>query len=73
MKEFKEVEVFNIEIRNDGAFAYISYQNPNKIGDINNGYDHICVPMKLRPIQMSVHDNLLVDQSEKKESLSNNP
>lgn len=63
MNNYKNIEVFHIEINNLETFAYISFQNPEKIGDLNNGYDWIKVPMNLRPLQLSVRDNILVNQS----------
>lgn len=65
MKNLENIEVFNIEITEEGTFAHISYN----IDNLNNGYDNIRVPMNLRPIQLSVRDNVLVDQSVKKEEL----
>lgn len=66
MKNLLNVEVYHIETTQDGSFAHISYQDPNWKGDDpKNGYDHIKVPLKLRPIQKSIRDNTLVDQSEK--------
>jgi hypothetical protein len=68
MKNLREVEVFYIEEPNkDGEmFAWISYNDPNWKGDDpTNGYDHIRIPVKLRPIQKSVNDGTLIDQSEK--------
>jgi hypothetical protein len=63
MKQLKNLEVFHIETTNEGTFAYISFQNLDNTDGINNGYDHIRVPMNLRPIQLSVRDNPLVNQS----------
>jgi hypothetical protein len=67
MKQLKNIEVFHIETTDKGTFAYISFQDLNNIDNINNGYDHIRVPMNLRPIQLSVRDNILVDQSIQKD------
>jgi len=66
MKNLVNVEVYHIETTEEGSFAHISYQDPNwKGNDPTNGYDHIRVPLKLRPIQKSIKENTLVDQSEK--------
>jgi hypothetical protein len=65
MKDKANIEVFNIEITENGTFAHISFQDLSNTDNINNGYDHIRVPMNLRPIQLSVRDNVLVDQSVK--------
>jgi hypothetical protein len=65
MKNLQNIEVFNIEITEEGTFAYISFQDLDKTDNLNNGYDNIRVPMNLRPIQKSVRDNNLVDQSVK--------
>jgi hypothetical protein len=66
MKNLLNIEVFHIETTDEGTFAYISYQDPNWKGDDpTNGFNHIKVPLKLRPIQLSIRGNTLVDQSEK--------
>lgn len=66
MKNLLNIEVYHIETTEEGSFAHISYQDPNWKGDDpTNGFDHIRVPLKLRPIQLSIRDNVLVDQSEK--------
>jgi len=65
MKNLANIEVFNIEITEKGTFAHISFQDLNNTNNVNNGYDNIRVPMNLRPIQLSVRDNMLVDQSVK--------
>ena len=66
MKNLLNIEVYHIETTEEGTFAHISYQDPNWKGDNpTNGFDHIKVPLKLRPIQLSVRGNTLVDQSEK--------
>jgi len=67
MKNLTNIEVFHIEITEEGTFAHISFQDLNNTDNVNNGYDNIRVPMNLRPIQLSVRDNILVDQSVKKE------
>jgi hypothetical protein len=63
MKNLANIEVFHIEITEQGTFAHISFQDLNNTDNLNNGYDNIRVPMNLRPIQKSVRDNVLVDQS----------
>ncbi len=65
MKKLSNIEVFHIEITEEGTFAYISFQDPENIDNLNNGYDNICVPMNLRVIQESGRNNALVDQSVK--------
>ena len=66
MKNLLNIEVYHIETTEEGTFAHLSYQEPNWKGDgPTNGFDHIKVPLKLRPIQLSVRGNTLVDQSEK--------
>jgi hypothetical protein len=65
MKNLANIEVFHIEITSEGTFAHISFQDLDNTDNLNNGYDNIRVPMKLRPIQKSVRDNVLVDQSVK--------
>lgn len=65
-ERFIEVEVYHIETTNEGSFAYISYKDLEWHGDDpTNGYNHIKVPLKLRPIQKSIRGNTLTDQSEK--------
>lgn len=66
MKNLLNIEVYHIETTEEGTFVHISYQDPNWKGDDpTNGFDHIKVPLKLRPIQLSIRGNTLVDQSEK--------
>jgi hypothetical protein len=65
MKNVSNIEVFHIEITGEGTFAHISFQDLGNTDNLNNGYDNIRVPMNLRPIQLSVRDNVLVDQSVK--------
>ena len=65
MKNLANIEVFHIEITDEGTFAHISFQDLNNTNNFNNGYDNIRVPINLRPIQKSVRDNMLVDQSVK--------
>ena len=67
MENLTNIEVFNIEITEEGTFVHISFQDLDNTENINNGYDNIRVPMNLRPIQLSVRDNILVDQSVKEE------
>jgi hypothetical protein len=68
MKNLENIEVFHIEITEEETFAHISFQDLDNIDNLNNGYGHIRVPMNLRPIQLSVRDNVLVDQSVKEYS-----
>lgn len=65
MKNLANIEVFNFQITEEGTFAFISFQDLDNTDNVNNGYDNIRVPMNLRPIQFSVADNVLVDQSVK--------
>ena len=65
MKNLANIEVFHIEITDEGTFAHISFQDLDNTESITDGYDNIRVPMNLRPIQKSVRDNMLVDQSVK--------
>lgn len=65
MKNLVNLEVFHIEITDEGTFAHISFQDLDNTDNLNNGYDNVRVPMNLRPIQKSVRDNVLVDQSVK--------
>jgi len=63
MKNLANIEVFHIEITDEGTFAHISFQDLDNTKSIADGYDNIRVPMNLRPIQKSVRGNMLVDQS----------
>jgi hypothetical protein len=63
MRNLKNIEVFHIETTEQGTFAHISFQDPHEMWDVNNGYNHIRVPLNLRPIQRSSRDNVLVNQS----------
>lgn len=72
MRELTNIEVYHIEITEEGSFAYISFQTPNDKADPTNGFQHIRVPLKLRPIQLSVRGNTLIDQSEKTTSIESN-
>lgn len=63
MRNLNNIEVFHIETTEQGTFAHISFQDLENGDSINNYYDHIRVPMNLRPIQLSSRDNVLVDQS----------
>ena len=63
MRNLANIEVFYIEITEKGTFAHISFQDLSNTENLNNGYDNIRVQMNLRPIQLSVRDNVLVDQS----------
>lgn len=65
MKNLANIEVFHIEITEEGTFAHISFQDLDNTDNVNNGYGNIRVPMNLRPIQKSVRDNMFVDQSVK--------
>lgn len=63
MENIKDLEVFHIEITDEGCFAYLSYQDEKYHNNMTNGYNHIRVPMNLRPIQLSSRGNTLVNQS----------
>lgn len=59
----KNAEIIQIKTINGKLYATISFQDENHIGDINNGYNHYDIPINTRPLQESVHGNVLVDQS----------
>jgi hypothetical protein len=63
MKNLNNIDVFHIKTTDKGTFAYISFQDMENGDPVNNFYNHIRVPMNLRPIQLSSRDNVLVDQS----------
>jgi hypothetical protein len=64
------IEVYHIETTEEGTFAHISFQDLNNRNNSTDGFDHIKVPMNLRPIQLSSRDNVLVDQSVKSYEVS---
>lgn len=70
MKNLSNIEVFNIEINEEGTFAHISFKNLDYTDNLNNGYENIRVPMNLRAIQFSSRDNMLVNQSVKNYEVS---
>jgi hypothetical protein len=65
MKNLANIEVFHIETTEEGTFAHISFQDLDNADNLNNGYGNIRVPMNLRPIQKSIRENMLVNQSVK--------
>lgn len=65
MKNLTNIEVFHIETKENGMYAHISFQNLDNIDDVNNGYDWKVIPINPREVQLSAHDNPLVDQSVK--------
>jgi|DEB19_MinimDraft_3_1074340.scaffolds.fasta_scaffold713184_1 hypothetical protein len=65
MKNLANIEVFHIETTEEGTFAHISFQDLYNADNLNNGYGNIRVPMNLRPIQKSIRENMLVNQSVK--------
>lgn len=66
MENLLNIEVYHIQTTEEGTFAHISYQDIDcKEDNLNNGYGHIKIPIKLRPIQLSIRGNTLIDQSEK--------
>lgn len=69
MKNIRNIDVFQIETRNGMLYAHISFQDLTNISDINQGYDHIIVPVNPREYQYSSRDNVLVNQSEPKENV----
>jgi hypothetical protein len=68
----KNLEIINITSKDGKVVAILSFQDPAKIGDLNNGYDTIEVPVNIREIQLSARGNMLVNQSVKQESISLN-
>jgi hypothetical protein len=65
MENLQNLEIFHIETRTDGLWAYLSYQDKTKIGNINNGYEYIEIKINPRDFQKSIRGNALVDQSVK--------
>ena len=66
MKNFNNVEVISLSVKNGKLVALLSYQDKEQSETFpNNGYDTIEVPVNIRDIQMSANGNFLVDQSVK--------
>lgn len=63
MENIKELEIINITTREGKLFALLSYQDINKIDNLNNGFDTIEIPINIRKIQLSHRGNMLVNQS----------
>lgn len=63
MDNIINLEIINISTKNGELVALMSYQDLNKLDDLNNGYNTIEVPINPREIQLSVRGNMLVDQS----------
>lgn len=63
MEQFKNLEIIQINTVDGKLEAILSYQDTRTSQDINNGYGHITVPVNIRALQLSVRDNVLVNQS----------
>jgi hypothetical protein len=63
MTNLKNLEIINLSTIDGKLVATLSYQNPEDILSVNNGYDTIEVPVNIREYQLSVRGNRLVDQS----------
>lgn len=70
MKNIRNLEIINISTLNGQVLALLSYQDIDRVDDINNGYNITYVPINIRELQTSHHGNLLLDQSIKVESLA---
>lgn len=64
MNNITNLEVIQITTKEGKLVATLSYQD-ERIDDLNNGYAIIDVPINIRELQLSVRDNVLVDQSVK--------
>lgn len=69
MKNIRNLEIINISTLNGQVLALLSYQDVDRVSDVNNGYNITYVPINIRELQTSHHGNLLLDQSIKAESL----
>ncbi|GAB3994680.1 hypothetical protein GCM10028807_32830 [Spirosoma daeguense] len=63
MKNLLNVEVIHVSTVDGKMEAIISYQDPDNIQDLNNGYAVATVPVNLRDLQRSARGNVLVNQS----------
>lgn len=68
MGKLKNFELISIDTQK--MQAIVSFQNEDNQSNINNGYDFLVVPIKLRPIQYSAMGNMLINQSIKSEDLN---
>lgn len=63
MTNLKNLEIINLSTIDGKLVATLSYQNPDDVLSLNNGYDTIKVPVNIREYQLSIRGNMLVDQS----------
>jgi len=63
MTNLKNLEIINLSTIDGKLVATLSYQNPDDVLSVNNGYDTIEIPVNIREYQLSVRGNRLVDQS----------
>lgn len=73
MNNIKNLEIIQLSTVDGKLEALLSYQDTS-VDDCNNGYNTITVPVNIRPLQLSIRGNVLVDQSIKEEhSVAANP
>lgn len=63
MANIKNMEIIQLNTVDGKLQAIVSFQDTSKIGDFNNGYDTIRVPVNIRELQLSYHGNPLINQS----------
>lgn len=70
MKNLKNLEIINLNTVDGKLVATVSFQDPDQVGNLNNGYDTAFIPVNLRELQKSVRGNILVNQSVKEPELN---
>ena len=64
----QNLEIIQLDTVDGKLVAILSYQHMDNVHDVNNGYAHISVPVNIRPLRLSVRDNVLVNQSVRNDS-----
>ncbi len=63
MKNINNLEIIKVYVKDGATTALLSFQNADNLGDINNGYNTIEVPISIRKVKYSERGNVLCDQS----------
>ena len=69
MKKIENLEIIHLTTVEGKLEALLSYQDLDSVGDLNNGYNVVRVPVNIRELQHSIRGNVLVDQSVKKDAI----
>ena len=69
MKKIENLEIIHLTTVEGKLEALLSYQDLDSVGDLNNGYNVVRVPVTIRELQHSIRGNVLVDQSVKKDAI----